>query len=360
MNQRSHFRWVVLKLVAFAAVSALITTVVAESLLDLHVQPTNGYRAQFVNVAGLQSGDTVRVAGVEVGKVSHVGLQGDQALVSFSVDSDQRLTTTTRAEIHYENVVGQRFLAIVPGAAGGGALRSGATIPLDRTQPGLDLTEVFNGFQPLFAALTPDEVNRLTGSIIQVFQGESGTVNDLVSQTAVLTDNLAQRQQVIDQVLTNLSGLVDSVAGHNQQLGELIDQFSSFVNGLAGERSEIASTINGLGGLTSGLNNQLTQSQPALNQDISQLASVAQSLAANQQSLDSAITAFPGFLTTLDKVSSTGSYLNVYICNLSITTQGSPDISLIPGVSAPQPGDPLTLPTGSTIGDPSDHTVNCR
>jgi phospholipid/cholesterol/gamma-HCH transport system substrate-binding protein len=352
---------VLVKLVAFAAVSALITTIVAESLLDLHTRPTNDFRAAFTNVTGLQAGDTVRVAGVEVGKVSSVGLRGsNQALVSFTVDSSQRLTTTTRAEIHYENVVGQRFLAIVPGPDGGQPLRGGATIPLDRTQPGLDLTQVFNGFQPLFSALTPDEVNRLTASIIEIFQGEGGTVNDLVTQTAVLTDNLAQRQQVIDRVLINLSQLVNSVAGHNQQLGQLIDQFSSFVNGLAGERAQIASTIDGLSGLTSGFNNQLTQSQPALDQDISQLANVTQSLAGNQHSLDAAITAFPGFLSTLNKVSSSGSFLSVYICNLNIVTQGSPDVSLIPGVPAPQPGDPLTLPTGSTIGDPNQHTVNCR
>jgi len=176
----------------------------------------------------------------------------------------------------------------------------------------------------------------------------------------VLTDNLAQRQQVIDEVLVNLSGLVNSVAGHNQQLGQLIDQFSSFVNGLAGDRSQIASTINGLSGLTNGFNNELNQSQPALDQDISQLASVTGSLAANQHSIDAAITAFPGFLTTLDKVSSNGSFLSVYLCNLSVTTQGIPDISLIPGVPAPQPGDPLTLPHGSTIGDPTQHTVNCQ
>jgi phospholipid/cholesterol/gamma-HCH transport system substrate-binding protein len=360
VSERHGFRWVAVKLLAFAALSAVITTIVAESLLDLHVRPTTGFHAVFTNISGLQSGDTVRVAGVEVGKVNGVGLRGKDALVSFTVDSNQALTTTTRAEIHYENVVGQRFLAIVPGSSGGQPLRKGATIPVEQTQPGLDLTAVFNGFQPLFAALTPDEVNRLTASIIEVFQGESGTVNDLVTQTAVLTDNLAERQQVIDRVLVNLSGLVDSVAGHNQQLGQLIDQFSSFVNGLAGERSVIASTINGLSGLTRGFNNQLTQSEPALDQDISRLASVTQSLAANQQSVDAAITAFPGFLTTLDKVSSTGAFLNVYLCNLSLVTHGSPDISLIPGVPAPQPGDPLTLPVGGTIGDPNQHTVNCR
>jgi phospholipid/cholesterol/gamma-HCH transport system substrate-binding protein len=139
----------------------------------------------------------------------------------------------------------------------------------------------------------------------------------------------------------------------------LIEQFYSFVNGLAGDRAQIASTINGLNGLTTGLTNQISQQRPALDQDIAQLANVTGSLAANQQSVDAAIKAFPGFLTALDKVSSSGSYLSVYICNLTVIAQGKPDISLIPGVTPPQPGDPLTLPSGP-IGDQAQHTANCR
>ena len=64
---------------------------------------------------------------------------------------------------------------------------------------------MFDGFQPLFSALSPGQVNQLAGSIIDVFQGESGTVSNIVAETATLTNNLADRQQVIDTLLTSLS-----------------------------------------------------------------------------------------------------------------------------------------------------------
>jgi phospholipid/cholesterol/gamma-HCH transport system substrate-binding protein len=359
-----HFRRVLFKLIAFAAASLLITTVLVETLLDLHLESKSGFKAAFTNVSGLQPGDTVRVAGVEVGKVGRVGLSGDHAMVSFSVDSTQHLTTTTMAEIHFENVLGQRFLALVPGAPGGRPLASGSLIPLSRTQPALDLTGLFNGFQPLFAALTPKQVNQLTGSIIQVFQGEQGTVSDLVSQTAALTSNLAGRQQVINQVLINLSNLLNSVGTHDQQLGQLIDQFTNFVSGLAGQRAQIGSTIDGVKNLTAALSSILTQSQPTLNQDISGLASATANLAANQQGIDSVIQAFPGFLNTLNKVSSTGSYLSIFLCSLSLNVQGDANISLIPGVTPPSqppflPGDPVHLP-GGQVGDLTQNVGVCR
>jgi phospholipid/cholesterol/gamma-HCH transport system substrate-binding protein len=237
-------------------------------------------------------------------------------------------------------------------------------IPMSRTAPALDLTALFNGFQPLFAALSPDQVNQLTGSIIQVFQGESGTISDLVAKTASLTTNLADRQQVIDQVLVNLASLLNSVGAHDQQLGQLIDGFSGFVSGLAGQRAQIGSTIDGVRNLTATLSGILSQSQPTLDNDISGLATVTASLAANQQGIDAVLQGFPGFLTTLNKVSSSGSYLSVFICNLTLNVQGAANISLIPGVTPPQPpaylpGDPIKLPSGP-IGNPSPQTANCQ
>ena len=54
-----------------------------------------------------------------------------------------------------------------------------APIGLDRTTPALDLTMLFNGFQPLFSALDPKQINALSYEIIQIFQGQGGTVGDL-------------------------------------------------------------------------------------------------------------------------------------------------------------------------------------
>lgn len=354
----SSIRWTVARLLGFAAIAVATTVLVATTLLDLHVGGTHDFRAVFTNASGLQSGDTVRIAGVETGRVEGVRLEDGHAVVSFTVDDGQQLTTTTRADIHFENLLGQRFLALAPGPAGGTSLRPGSTIPLSRTAPALDLTAVFDGFQPLFSALTPKQVNQLTGSIIQTLQGEGGNLDNLVSQVASLTNNLAGRQVIIDRVVGNLSGLLDTVGAHDQQLGQLIDSFTGVVKGLASERPQIASSIDGVRGLASGVSRVLSQSQPDLNESISGLASVSRTLAGDQTSLNDTINGFPKFIGTLAKVLSSGSYLNIYVCNLTLEAQGSLDISLIPGVPAPQAGDPVSIPSGA-VGDQTQHTANC-
>jgi phospholipid/cholesterol/gamma-HCH transport system substrate-binding protein len=348
----------VIKVVLFTIVSVTLTSIVFSSLLDLNSHAASGYSAEFTNASGLQAGDTVRIAGVEVGKVTAVALVGNHAGVSFSLDNSQHLTDTSKAAIHFENLLGQRFLALLPGAPGGAPLRPGGVIPLSRTTPAIDLTAVFDGFQPLFSALAPNQVNELAGSIIQVFQGESGTVSNLVEETAVITNNLADRQQVIDGLLSSLSSLLGTVGGHDTQLGELIGNFDTLVKGLAGSRASLGSAITNLASLEGTTSTLIGESQPTLNEDIQQLAVAVQSLSANQTGIDGVLQGFPGLVGALTKIQSSGNWINVYLCNLTIDVHGQLDISLVPGVSPPQFPDPVTLPSGA-IGNQADHNASC-
>ena len=356
--RRPRLRATVAKVAVFTAVSVLLTSVVITSLLDSNVHPTSGYTVDLADAAGLQAGDTVRIAGVEVGKVSSVALAGDHARVAFSVDSDQHLTTTTRATIHFANLLGQRFLALLPGTSPGAPLRAGGDIPIDQTTPALDLTAVFDGFQPLFSALAPDQVNKLALSVIQVFQGESGTVAGLVQQTAAITNDLADRSQIITALLTNLAGLLNTVGAHDAQLGQLVTSFDSLVSGLAHDHSQLAGTIASVSQLTTTVAGQLASAQPALDGDITGLQDAVGHLAADQTQVDGVLRGLPGVLNALTKVQSTGNYLDVYICNLTVNVVGQVDVSLIPGVPAPQFGDPFTLPSGA-VGDQGTHTRTC-
>jgi phospholipid/cholesterol/gamma-HCH transport system substrate-binding protein len=342
------------KLAAFVVVAVLCTVIVTASLLNISSQPQTGYSAVFTNASGLQPGDFVDIAGVQVGAVSSVRLQGHDALVDFTADTDQPLTTTTHADVDYANLLGQQLIALEPGGTPGHRLAAGAQIPATRTAPALDLTSIFNGFQPLFQALSPQQVNQLTASIIEVFQGESGTIANLVTQTASLTENLAERQQLIGQVIDNLSAVAGTLDAHDQQLVSMIDQFDTLVNGLVGERAQLGSTIDSFSALSQDASTLLGKSQPTLDQAINAVVSASHTAAQDQAGLDGVLANLPAFIATLDKVADSGSYLSVYICNLTINVQGTVDLNVLTG----QPSAPLTLPSGP-VGDQSEHTANC-
>lgn len=158
--------------------------------------------------------------------------------------------------------------------------------------------------------------------------------------------------------MNNLSTLLNTVGAHDTQLGQLIGGFDTLVRGLAGSRSELNSAITNLSALNSTTSNLINESQPTLNQDIQALASAVQSLSANQGGIDGVLKGFPGLVSTLTKIQSTGNWINVYLCNLTVNVHGSLDISLVPGVSPPQYPDPVSLPSGA-VGNQGDHTASC-
>jgi phospholipid/cholesterol/gamma-HCH transport system substrate-binding protein len=356
---------VIVKVALFTALSILITSIVLFSLLDIDVHPTKGYYADFSDVSGLQGGETVRVAGVEVGKVGGVSVHGNVARVSFSLETGQHITSTTGAAVHFANLLGERYLAIVPGPPGGQPLSPGSVIPVSRTTPALDLTAVFDGFQPLFSALTPTQVNQLAGSIIEIFQGEAGTTSSIISQTASIANNLADRQAVINSLLTNAAGLLNTVGAHDADLGNLIGNFDTLVQGLAAGKTQFGGAIDNLNTLTNLAAHYFGLSRPQFDQDIQGLATATQSLVANQSNINDFLSGLPGLFNTVAKIQTSGNWVQVYVCNLTVNLLGPGggpppplNIAIIPGATFPVYPSNITLPSGP-IGDQTHHTAAC-
>src|SRR6185295_3811227 len=187
---------------------------------------------------------------------------------TFSVASDTTLNEGTNATIRYRNLVGQRYIALSQGAGEATLLAAGDTIPISRTQPALDLTVLFNGFKPLFAALSPADVNRLSFEIIQVFQGEGGTVDSLLSSTASVTTTLANRDKVIGELITNLNDVLETLGSRDQQLSDLIVRLQEFVSGLKSDRNAILGSLDDVTGLATETASLLRDARPALATDI--------------------------------------------------------------------------------------------
>jgi phospholipid/cholesterol/gamma-HCH transport system substrate-binding protein len=223
----------VIRLAAVVSVQLLLTAVIVVVFGQVRFDRTNSFSAEFSNASGLRAGQFVRASGVEVGKVKKVELvDGDKRIrVDFSVDRSVQLYQSTTAHIRYQDLIGNRYLELSRGTGEGAerALPPGGFIPLSRTQPALDLDALIGGFKPLFRALDPQKVNAIASSIITVFQGEGGTINDILDQTAQLTDRLAESDQAIGEVINNLNTVLDTTVRHRKQFDETIDKFEVLI-----------------------------------------------------------------------------------------------------------------------------------
>ncbi|MET7670658.1 MCE family protein [Micromonospora luteifusca] len=325
-----------LKLMAFAAVTLLLTALLAQTLGAF---PPGGvtYRARFTDVTGLLAGDDVRVAGVQVGRVRDIRVVDDTlAEVAFTVTADIPVATSVRAKIRYRNLVGQRYVALSEGPGEGRPLRPDGLIPLGQTTPALDLTVLFNGFRPLFTALRPEDVNKLAYEIIQVLQGEGGTVSSLLQRTASLTNTLADRDAVIGRVITNLNGVLGTLADRDQNLDQSISQLQQFVSGLSADRAAIGESLVSIGELTTATSSLLREVRPPLAADVRALDELSGTLNRNAAVIDGALGRLPQRYESLTRVASYGSWFNFYLCDFdgNVAVSGRAPIDL-PTFSAP-------------------------
>lgn len=302
------------KLAIFAAITIVLTGLLAQTLGSSWFDRGTGYRAQFSDVTGVLPGDDVRIAGVRVGEVSAIRLVDNTiAELELSVDPAIPLPASVRATVRYRNLVGQRYVALTEGP-GGARLRAGGLIPLTQTAPALDLTVLFNGFRPLFSALTPQDVNSLSYEIIQVLQGEGGTVAGLLQHTASLASALGDRDAVIARIVTNLDEVLSTLDSHRQALGQTIAQLDQFVSGLAADRTAIGSAIANISQLTSATASLLGEVRPDLATDLTGLSSLAGNLSANGAVIDRTLADLPGRYAALTRTASDGSWFNFYLC----------------------------------------------
>ncbi len=301
----------------FAVVTSLATTLLALTISNVDTQATRGFAAVFTDAANVIGGDEVRMAGVRVGTVKGVSLyDGKDAKVSFTVANDVHMTSTTRVEVRYRNLIGQRYLAIVPGEPGGNRLDDGALIPLSQTRPALNLTTLFHGFKPLLAGLDPAGVNRLSYELVQVLQGEGGTIDSLFRQVGSLTNTLADRDALIGDVIDNLNATLGPVAAHDEQLSALVSNLSDLISGLSADRGAIGDSLVSINHLTAATGSLLRDARPALHTDIQQLGKLAESLNApeSRRLIEHFLTYTPFKLKVATPEASYAAFLNFYVC----------------------------------------------
>ena len=321
MSRNSTTIAAAVKLGIFTLCSVLVTGLLAAIMGNIGFGAGREYKAVFTTASMLEKGDDVRIAGVSVGEVKKVEhYERDHALVTFRVKADVPLTTASRAEIRFLNLVGDRYLALEEGAdADAEPLRADATIPIDHTSPALDLTVLFNGFQPLFQALNPKQVNDLSLNLVQVLQGEGGTVQGLLAKTASLTNSLADRDQLIGEVIDNLDQTLTTVDRHHRQLTSLVQELKGWMADLARDRRTIGSSLQNVADLTAVVADLVQSSRPMVKDDVVQLRRLAALLnkPKNRKVVVEMLDRLPESMTDQTRTGTYGSWYNYYLCGFS-------------------------------------------
>jgi phospholipid/cholesterol/gamma-HCH transport system substrate-binding protein len=342
----------------FMAVAVVLTWLVYATLRRDVAGPTLPYAAVFTDVFGLREGDDVRMAGVRVGRVEKIDLEGDLAKVSFVVQSDQQLLGSTVAAVTYQNIVGQRYLGLSLGQTGGPEpLRAGSVIPVERTDPSFDVGTLLNGYEPLFSLLNPRDADNLTKGVIQSLQGDDTSIAALVDQTSRLTDSFAGKDQELGNVITNLNVVAANLARHNDNLDQVLTQTRQAVTTFNARRPELVSAMGSISQVVRQLSTIGDQVYPDLNALVLREPGFAQHLVGIEPQLAFTGANLPLLLKGFARITNEGAYADAYACDLNATGffPGLNDVvPLIVDAATPGSTD------GNRWGDDAMYTPRCR
>src|ERR1700741_1743501 len=316
-----------IRLSIVSLVLLLFTVMIVVVFGQIRFDRTNGYSAEFSNISGLRNGQFVRASGVEIGKVSKVSLVdgGKRARVEFKVDRSVPLYQSTGAQIRYLDLIGNRYLELKRGEGEGAdrVLPPGGFIPLSRTSPALDLDALIGGFKPLFRALDPEKVNTIASSIITVFQGQGGTINDILDQTAQLTSALAARDQAIGDVIKNLNIVLDTTVRHQQQFDQTVNNLEALITGLKDHGDSLAANVAHIGSGAGTVAALLADNRPLLHDTVQYLDVITQPLIDQQDRLSDIFQKVPTAFKTIGRAGGIyGDFFNLYLCELGVKVNG--------------------------------------
>ncbi|MGV0794824.1 MCE family protein [Mycolicibacterium sp. XJ1819] len=313
-----------IKLGAFSVVLLLFTAIIVVVFGQVRFDRTTGYSAVFSSASGLRAGQFVRASGVEVGKVSKVELidGGSQVKVDFNVERSLPLFEGTTTSVRYLNLIGDRYMELTRGDSDK-RLAAGGTIPIERTQPALDLDALIGGFRPVFRALDPDKVNSIAQSIITVFQGQGGTINDILDHTASLTSALADRDQAIGEVIRNLNAVLDTTVKHQQQFDETLQDFEALITGLKDRADPIATSVGEISDAAGTVADLLADNRPLLQSTIGHLEVTQQPLIDQKEQLNDILVRLPSAFKIIGRAGGIyGDFFNFYACDISLKLNG--------------------------------------
>src|SRR3954454_11072966 len=160
------------------------------------------YTAAFSEAGGLKVDDPVRIAGVRVGKVEAIELEGDHVKVTFRVKTDSGFGTETGAAIKVKTMLGAMSLAVEP--AGSGQLDEDEEIPVERTSSPFDVVQAFSGLAETAEEIDTDQLAAGLTTLADLTRNTPEEFRQALAGVSALSSNIAEKSDRINNLLTNL------------------------------------------------------------------------------------------------------------------------------------------------------------
>ncbi len=271
------------------------------------------YYADFAEAGGLKANDEVRIAGVRVGKVDSVKLEGDHVEVAFKVKDSESFGPSTNAAIEVKTLLGAMFLSLEP--AGAGQLKEEATIPVERTTSPYDVVEAFEGLASTSEQIDTDQLAEALTTLADLTRNTPEEFKAALDGVTRLSGNIAARDAEIGTLLTNLEKVSRVLDERDQDIVGLMSDADILFRALVSRRAAIHNLLTSTSTLSKELTALVRQSREDLKPALTHLESVVNVLNKNEDNLDNSLRLMAPFYKVFANTLGNGPWFDTYIQN---------------------------------------------
>ncbi|MFF2551500.1 MlaD family protein [Nocardia sp. NPDC058058] len=233
-----------IRLIVVAVVIAFMGAMIWTALQTPVKAQVREYAAQISDVSGLKKGSDVRMAGVQVGKVTDIALDGVVAYVRFNVAEGQEVYDNTEVAVLFSSLVGDRYLAVQQKVAPGNKIPPGSVIPIARTHGSFDISELFDAVRPIFDTLSSGSVDKFLENLLLVVSGDGRGLGPVLDNLNQILAVASSQEPVVTLLADNLSGLLNRFEGQSPKIDSMIDQLLGVVDQLYGKLDTLKNLVD--------------------------------------------------------------------------------------------------------------------
>jgi phospholipid/cholesterol/gamma-HCH transport system substrate-binding protein len=326
-----------------------LATVGLTALLAFNLQQFAGgtaYSAAFSEAGGLKPGEEVRIAGVKVGKVNGVDLDGDHVKVTFT--SSSPFGTQTRAQIKIKTLLGSHYLALEP--KGPGRQPTHREIPVSRTTAPYNVVPALQDASAQAGKIDTRQLARSFDTLTQTMQGSSENVRHSLAGLQKISRAVASRDDQLNELLKHSSNVTKLLADRSGDLAVLVNDGSLLLQEINARRVVINQLLTGTVSLSQQITGTIEENRATLTPALKNLHQVVNILQRNQGNLEKSLQTMAPFVSGAADFTGSGRWLDAYVQNLvplpaSVappSTRGDGRPQKAPKQS-PQHGDPLPV-----------------
>jgi phospholipid/cholesterol/gamma-HCH transport system substrate-binding protein len=297
-------------MVGMATVSLLV-------LLAFNVSSLQGgtkYKAAFTEASGLKPNEDVRIAGVKVGKVVGVGLEGDHVKVAFTVKSGLRFGTRSWVRIKIATILGAHYLEIQPG--GDGRQQPRSEIPTSRTTPSYEVVPALQDLSGQLQKIDVPQLSTAFNTLSETMRGSPANVRGALAGLQKVSRAIASRDDSLSDLLRHTRNVTSLLANRSGDLAKLVSDGSLLLQELDSRRAVVRSLLSGTVSLSEQITATIEENRATLHPALVQLHRVVGILLRNQDNIDHAIQVLGPFVTTSADATSSGRWFDGYLQNL--------------------------------------------